>query len=96
MGYQKTKGQAVIVISFLDLTTAVQIIGDIDSPECRSPLWPTNGHAAWPIDPTKLAGDEIKSDKIDDLLVALTRVGKLTPRDMSKLVVAHHRSLATV
>ena len=45
---------------------------------------------------TKLAGDEINSDKIDDLLVALTRAGKLTPRDMSKLVVAHHRSLASV
>lgn len=45
---------------------------------------------------SKLAGDEIKSDKIDDLLVALTRAGKLSPRDMTKLVVAHHRSLAGV
>lgn len=44
---------------------------------------------------TKLAGDEIKSDKIDDLLVALTRAGKLSPRDMTKLVVAHHRNLAS-
>ena len=34
--------------------------------------------------------------QIDDLLVALTRAGKLTPRDMTKLVVAHHRSLASV
>lgn len=45
---------------------------------------------------TKLAGDEIQSDKIDDLLVALTRAGKLSPRDMTKLVVAHHRNLASV
>lgn len=45
---------------------------------------------------TRLAGDEIKSDKIDDLLVALTRAGKLSPRDMTKLVVAHHRNLASV
>lgn len=44
---------------------------------------------------TKLAGDEIKSDKIDDLLVALTRAGKLSPRAMTKLVVAHHRNLAS-
>lgn len=44
---------------------------------------------------TKLAGDEIKSVKIDDLLVALTRAGKLSPRDMTKLVVAHHRNLAS-
>lgn len=44
---------------------------------------------------SKLAGDEIKSDKIDDLLVALTRAGKLSPRDMTELLVAHHRSLAS-
>lgn len=45
---------------------------------------------------TKLAGDEIQSDQVDDLLVALTRAGKLSPRDMTKLVVAHHRDLAGV
>jgi len=45
---------------------------------------------------TKLAGDEVKSDKTDDLLVALTRAGKLTPRDMTRLVIAHHRNLARV
>jgi hypothetical protein len=45
---------------------------------------------------TTLAGDEVNSDKIDDLLVALTRAGKLSPRDMSKLVIAHHRSLIHV
>jgi hypothetical protein len=45
---------------------------------------------------TKLAGDDIKSDKTDDLLVALTRAGKLSPRDMTKLVIAHHRNLAGV
>ena len=45
---------------------------------------------------TKLAGDEVKSDKTDDLLVALTRAGKLSPRDMTRLVIAHHRNLARV
>jgi len=45
---------------------------------------------------TKLAGDEVKSDPTDDLLVALTRAGKLSPREMTKLVIAHHRNLASV
>lgn len=45
---------------------------------------------------TRLAGDEVKSDKTDDLLVALTRAGKLSPRDMTRLVIAHHRNLARV
>ena len=45
---------------------------------------------------TNLAGDVVKSDKIDDLLVALTRAGKLSARDMTRLVVAHHRNLARV
>jgi hypothetical protein len=45
---------------------------------------------------TKLAGDEVRSDKTDDLLVALTRAGKLSPRDMTRLVIAHHRNLARV
>ena len=45
---------------------------------------------------TKLAGDEVKSDKTDDLLVALTRAGKLSPRDMTRLVIAYHRNLASV
>ena len=45
---------------------------------------------------TQLAGDEVKSDATDDLLVALTRAGKLSPRDMTKLVIAHHRNLASV
>ena len=45
---------------------------------------------------TTLAGDEVKSDKTDDLLVALTRAGKLSPRDMTRLVIAHHRNLARI
>jgi hypothetical protein len=45
---------------------------------------------------TQLAGDEIKSDKTDDLMVALTRAGKLSPREMTRLVSAHHRNLARV
>ena len=50
----------------------------------------------WAAAVTKLAGDEVGSDMTDDLLVALARAGKLSPRDMTKLVVAHHRSLAHV
>lgn len=45
---------------------------------------------------TKLAGDEVRSDRTDDLLVALTRAGKLSPRDMTRLVIAHHRNLVRV
>lgn len=45
---------------------------------------------------TKLAGDEVASDSTDDLLVALTRAGKLSPGDMVKLVMAHHRDLRIV
>ena len=40
---------------------------------------------------TGLAGDAVASDATDDLLVALTRAGKLTAADMAKLVIAHHR-----
>jgi hypothetical protein len=50
----------------------------------------------WATAVTKMAGDEVNSDSTDDLLVALTRAGKLSPRDMTKLVIAHHRSLASV
>jgi len=50
----------------------------------------------WASAVTKLAGDEVSSDPTDDLLVALTRAGKLTPRDMTKLVIAHHRNLTNV
>ena len=42
---------------------------------------------------TTLSGDNNRSDNIDDLLVALTRAGKLSPRNMTKLLIAHHRSL---
>ena len=42
---------------------------------------------------TTLSGDNNRSDNIDDLLVALTRAGKLCPRNMTKLLIAHHRSL---
>ena len=50
----------------------------------------------WATAATQLAGDEVKSDPTDDLLVALTRAGKLSPREMTKLVIAHHRNLASV
>lgn len=45
---------------------------------------------------TKLSSDEVKSDETDDLLVALTRAGKLSPRDMARLVISHHRNLTRV
>jgi len=50
----------------------------------------------WASSVTKIAGDEVRSDITDDLLVALTRAGKLTPNAMVKLVIAHHRELANV
>lgn len=47
----------------------------------------------WAAAVTQLAGDEVSSDSTDDLLVALTRTGKLSPGDMVKLVMEHHRTL---
>lgn len=43
---------------------------------------------------TNLAGDDVKSDSTDDLLVALTRAGKITPKVMVELVIQHHRDLS--
>jgi hypothetical protein len=45
---------------------------------------------------TRLAGDEVGSDSTDELLVALTRAGELSPREMTKLLVSHHRELKGV
>ncbi len=50
----------------------------------------------WASTVTKLSDDEVKSDATDDLLVALTRSGKLSPSNMLKLVFAHHRELKRV
>ncbi len=50
----------------------------------------------WALSVTKLAGDEVKSDSTDDLLVALTRSGKLSPNDMVALVIKHHLELKCV
>lgn len=47
----------------------------------------------WAFSVTRLAGDEVLSDSTDDLLVALTRAGKLSPHDMTKMVIEHHRTL---
>ena len=47
----------------------------------------------WASSVTNLAGDEVKSDATDDLLVALTRSGKMTPNDMVALVIKHHKDL---
>ncbi|RQT28542.1 hypothetical protein BCO18175_01093 [Burkholderia contaminans] len=49
----------------------------------------------WAAAVTRLAGDEVNSDATDDLLVALTRAGKLSPSDLVRLVMAHHRGLKT-
>ncbi len=50
----------------------------------------------WASSVTKLAGDNVKSDSTDDLLVALTRSGKITPKDMVALVIKHHKDLKRV
>jgi hypothetical protein len=50
----------------------------------------------WALSVMKLAGDEVKSDSTDDLLVALTRSGKLSPNDMVALVIKHHLDLNRV
>jgi hypothetical protein len=38
----------------------------------------------------------VRSDSTDDLLVALTRSGKMTPKDMVALVIKHHKDLKRV
>ncbi|OYY17204.1 MULTISPECIES: type IV toxin-antitoxin system AbiEi family antitoxin domain-containing protein [unclassified Polynucleobacter] len=50
----------------------------------------------WASSVTELAGDEVMSDSTDDLLVALTRSGKITPKDMVALVIKHHKDLKRV
>lgn len=42
---------------------------------------------------TRLAGDKVIPDATDDLLVALTREGKLSADEMVKLMMDHHRAL---
>lgn len=46
----------------------------------------------WASSVTKLAGDEVKNDATDDLLVALTRSGKISPQEMVSLLMKHHRA----
>jgi hypothetical protein len=53
---------------------------------------PTYGDR-WAFAVTRLAGDEVLNDPTDDLLVALTRAGKLSPTDMAKMAIEHHRML---
>lgn len=53
---------------------------------------PTYGDR-WAFAVTRLAGDNVSSDRTDDLLVALTRAGKLSPTDMAKMAIEHHRML---
>jgi hypothetical protein len=50
----------------------------------------------WARSVTKLAGDEVESDCTDNLLVALTRSGKMTPEVMVGLLIKHHRDLKGV
>lgn len=47
----------------------------------------------WASAVTRLAGDAIAPDGTDDLLVALTRNGTISPGEMVKLVMDHHRAL---
>ena len=50
----------------------------------------------WANSVTQLADDDVNSDATDDLLVALRRAGKLSPKDMTKLVISHHREARRV
>lgn len=50
----------------------------------------------WAYAVTELAGDEVRSDTTDNLLVALTRSEKITPELMVKLVIQHHRELKSI
>lgn len=45
----------------------------------------------WAETVTRLAGDEVRSGPVQDLLVALKRAGKLTKDDMAKLLVNYLR-----
>jgi hypothetical protein len=45
----------------------------------------------WAETVTRLAGDEVRSGPVQDLLVALKRAGKLTKDDMAKLLVTYLR-----
>lgn len=40
---------------------------------------------------TRLAGDEIDTDETEDLLLTLSRAGKITGKEMVRLVVQHLR-----
>jgi hypothetical protein len=51
---------------------------------------PTYGDR-WAFAVTRLAGDDVSSDRTDDLLVALRRAGKLSPTDMTRMAIEHHR-----
>jgi len=45
----------------------------------------------WAETVTRLAGDEVRSDDIANLLVALKRAHKLTDREMTSLLIHHQR-----
>lgn len=45
----------------------------------------------WAETVTRLAGDEVRSGPVQDLLVALKRAGKLTKEDMARLLVTYLR-----
>ena len=50
----------------------------------------------WASAVSQLAGDEVKSDATDNLLVALVRSGKMMPELMVQLVIQHHRELKSI
>lgn len=45
----------------------------------------------WADTVTRLAGDEVRSGDVQDLLIALKRAGKLSTQDMATLLVNHLR-----
>jgi len=77
-------------LDILEMTTA-KYVRDLAKKEGVRLKPSTTDHWAEAI--TNLAGDEVKSDSTDDLLVALTRAGKITPKAMIELVIQHHRDL---
>jgi hypothetical protein len=50
----------------------------------------------WASAVTKLAGDDVRSDQTDDLLVALGRAGTISDTELLKLFFKHHKELKGV
>lgn len=48
-----------------------------------------NSMDKWAKEVTRLAGDEVRSDSVEDLLVALKRAGKISKRDVAQLTAGY-------